>query len=81
VSNEEVADDFTGFEVFLPDTMPEGSIPVHAVVVIEYINKDGETEHAYETLGDARAIHAIGLLEAGKLMLWDDIHDEEDEEI
>jgi hypothetical protein len=65
-------DDFAGLETFSPDLLPEGAIPTNGVVVVEYLTPEGETEHVYETLGDTRVIHVIGLLEVGKLLVWAD---------
>lgn len=70
-------DDFEALETFLPDLLPEGAVPTIGVVLVEFLNSDGETEHSYETLGDVRVINAIGLCEVGKLMLWADAHEEE----
>jgi hypothetical protein len=70
-------DDFAGLEAFSPDLLPDGAIPTNGVIVVEYLTPEGETEHVYETLGDTRIIHVIGLLEVGKLLVWDDGHEDE----
>lgn len=69
-------DDFAGLEAFLPDLLPEAAIPTNGVVVVEYLTPEGETEHAYVTLGDTRIIHAVGLLEVGKLLVWTDAEED-----
>jgi hypothetical protein len=71
-------DDFDGIERFLPELLPEGSIPVAAVIVAEYLDAEGETQHAIETIGEVRTIHAVGLLSIGTLMLWDEMSDDQE---
>lgn len=73
-------DDFDAIEKFLPELLPDGAIPISGVLVVEFLNEEGETEHTFLTLGGTRVIHAIGLLETGKLMLWDDAHEEDNED-
>jgi hypothetical protein len=80
VSGGDVADDdFDGLEAFLPDLLSDDAIPTNGIVVVEYLTPEGETEHAYVVLGDTRIVHAIGLLEVGKLLVWDDGSGEEDD--
>lgn len=71
-------DDFAGLEDFLPEALPDGAVPLAGVVVIEYVTPEGDTEHVYETLGDVRIVHALGLIEVGKFLLLDDMQGEDD---
>lgn len=64
-------DDFAGLEDFLPDLLPEGAIPTHGLVVIEYLDANGETEYRYEALGDPRQAESLGLLDVAGRMIWD----------
>lgn len=72
-------DDFAGLEDFLPELLPEGAVPLAGVVVIEFANAEGETEHAAEILGDVRVVQALGLCEVGKQLLWDSMDEEEED--
>ena len=64
-------DDFAGLEDFLPDFLPDGAVPTHGLVVIEYLDVDGDTQYSYESLGNPRQAESLGLLDVAGRMIWD----------
>ena len=71
-------DDFAGLEAFLPDLLPDDAIPVGSVLILEYLTPEGDTEHAYTVLGDIQRVHAFGLFEVGKWLMFDDMNTEDE---
>jgi hypothetical protein len=71
-------DDFAGLETFIPDLLPEGAVPLGGVVVVEYATAEGETEHAFQVLGDVRRVQAFGLLEVGKWLMFDELAEDDE---
>ena len=68
-------DDFAGLEDFLPDVLPDGTVPVCGIVIVEYVTPKGETEHVYQELGDASQVQMLGLLEIGKRLVFEEMED------
>jgi hypothetical protein len=70
-------DDFAGLEAVAPDLLPNGAVPMHGVVLLEYVDSEGETDHAYHVLGDVRVVHLLGLLETAKWLVLNDAEEDD----
>lgn len=68
-----VEDDFAAIR----DFVPEGGFPVAGVLILEYIDPDGDTRHAFEALGSQRVVDSLGLFEIGKAIVLSDADDED----
>lgn len=71
-------DGFEGIEKFAPELIPEGAVPTHGIIAVEYVTAEGVTHHTYQLLGEARVVEALGLLSIAGLQLWDATEDEDE---
>lgn len=64
----DTTDDNFHFDSF-SDLLPEGSMPVRGVKVIEYLDADGDTAYEWRRFGTADVVQLVGLLEFTKLRM------------
>ena len=69
---------------FLPsdDLIPDGSILLHGVFVVEYLTPDGDSRYTVEAFGTSRTAESVGLVEVGKMLLMQALEErrEDDED-
>lgn len=64
-----------------PELVPDGTVPVGGIIVVEVLDADGVSQRGYQILGNMEVDSAIGLLEIGKLMVWDDLREDAEDEL
>jgi hypothetical protein len=53
--------------------LPEGAIPLYGIVAVTLLDKDGNRSFRHVPVGDSTNIDLMGLAEAVKLAIWEDV--------